>query len=244
MVKILIDPGHAPQNTNTGLNGYLEYLGAWKISTHLKLILEKKNVVVNFTRTWDEDPTPFQRGRKAQGYDLFISEHTNASIGMARGVECYYDYFKEYDKPFASAMAKRVSDVMNNPDRGAKTRIFEENGIIYNYYGVIRGAAETNCKHILLVESGFHDNIYDAEILNNDEKLKKIAIAQSEVIIEYLGIKGVEDMTVAEAAKIVQDNAGLDDNTMQYLNFYKFGDDLLLKLARSIIQSDEYIYKN
>lgn len=38
-------------------------------------------------------------------------------------------------------------------------------------------------------------------------------------------------MTVQEAEKIIQEKAGLDDNTMQYLRFYRYGDALLLKLA-------------
>ncbi len=41
-------------------------------------------------------------------------------------------------------------------------------------------------------------------------------------------------MTVEEAEKIVKEKAGLDDNTMQYLKFYKYADALLLKLAASM----------
>lgn len=40
-----------------------------------------------------------------------------------------------------------------------------------------------------------------------------------------------DNMTVEEAEKIVQERAGLDNNTMQYLKFYRYGEDLLLKLA-------------
>ncbi|WP_313342477.1 M23 family metallopeptidase [Sedimentibacter sp.] len=44
----------------------------------------------------------------------------------------------------------------------------------------------------------------------------------------------VRDMTVQEAEKIVQERVGLDDNTMQYLKFYRYGDTLLLKLAGAL----------
>ena len=44
----------------------------------------------------------------------------------------------------------------------------------------------------------------------------------------------VKEMTVQEAEKIIQEKAGLDNNTMQYLNFYKYGDALLLKLAAAM----------
>ncbi len=48
--------------------------------------------------------------------------------------------------------------------------------------------------------------------------------------------RGLEDkvVTVQEAEKIVKEKAGLDDNTMQYLGFYKYGDALLLKLAEAM----------
>ncbi len=43
-----------------------------------------------------------------------------------------------------------------------------------------------------------------------------------------------DDMTVQEAEKIIQEKAGLDDNTMRYLNFYRYGDALLIKLAEAM----------
>ncbi len=43
-----------------------------------------------------------------------------------------------------------------------------------------------------------------------------------------------DDMTVQEAEKIVREKAGLDDNTMQYLRFYRYGDALLMKLAEAM----------
>ncbi len=233
MIKVMIDPGHAPGNVNKGPTGYYEYEGVWKISAYLKEILQGKGVQADFTRTWEQDPELYVRGQKAKGYDLFISEHTNAKDGKTRGVEVFYDYSKPQDKIFAEKLAGDVAAVMVNPSRGAKTRVYTENGKIYNYYGVMRGAAATDCKHILLIESGFHDNAVDEAFLKLDENLKKIAQAQAEVILEMLG---VNDMTVQEAEKIVQERAGLDDNTMQYLRFYRYGEALLLKLAEALKQ--------
>jgi len=43
-----------------------------------------------------------------------------------------------------------------------------------------------------------------------------------------------DNMTVQEAEKIVKEKARLDDNTMQYLRFYRYGDALLLKLAEAM----------
>lgn len=44
----------------------------------------------------------------------------------------------------------------------------------------------------------------------------------------------VKEMTVDEAKKIIQEKAKLDDNTMQYLEFYRYGESLLLKLAEAM----------
>lgn len=224
----MIDPGHGPGNTNKGPTGYFEYEGVWKISMFLKNFLESKNIQADLTRPWDNDLGLYERGQKAQGYDLFISQHTNAFDGTARGVEVFYDFNKPSDSVWADKLGGAVANVMGNPNRGAKTRILPINNVNYNYYGVIRGAAATNCKHIFLIESGFHDNLQDEAFLKIDSNLKKIAEAQGNIILEMLGAK---DMTVQEAEKIIQEKAGLDNNTMLFLKFYRYSDALLLKLA-------------
>lgn len=228
MIKVMIDPGHAPGNANKGPTGYYEYEGVWKISTYLKEILQAKGIQADFTRTWEQDPELYARGQMAEGYDLFISEHTNANDSKTRGVEVFYDYSKPQDKEFAEKLACSVADVMGNSNRGAKTRVYAEGGKALNYYGVIRGAAATDCKHILLIESGFHDNDVDEAFLKVDENLKKIAQAQADVIFEMVGAR---DMTVQEAINIVQEKSGVDENTIQYLLFYRYGEALLIKLA-------------
>lgn len=43
-----------------------------------------------------------------------------------------------------------------------------------------------------------------------------------------------QNMTLEQAKEILQTKAQLDDNTMQYLSFYKYGDDLILKLAKAM----------
>ena len=40
--------------------------------------------------------------------------------------------------------------------------------------------------------------------------------------------------TKEEQIKLIQEKAGLDDNTMQYLQFYRYGDSLIEKLANAM----------
>lgn len=234
MKKVMIDSGHYPNHPNKGQTGYWEYQGVWKISNYLKEILEEHGVQADLTKTYAEtfnnDKVLAVRGKKAQGYDLFISEHTNAHNQQTRGVEVFYDFSKPQDKQWAEELSLVVSKVINNPNRGAKTRTYIENSITYNYYGVIRGASATNCPHIFLIESGYHDNLEDEAFLKIDSNLKKIAQAQANVILKILGIE-VKEMTFDEAKKTIQDKAKLDTNSMQYLEFYRHGEDLIKKLA-------------
>lgn len=224
MKKVMIDPGHCVGNSNKGPTGYYEYLGMWIISIILQSMLRAIGVQADLTRTWDEDPDLKVRGIQAQDYDLFIAEHSNA--GGSKGVEVFYDFEKEYDKVNAEKLSMAVSVIMNTPNRGAKVRTFTDE--VHNYYGVIRNAAKTNCKHIFLIENGFHDNLQDEAFLKDIKNLGKIALAQTIVISEILGI-------AIDYKKLVQSNAYLDNNTMQYLSFYKYDIDLIKKLGQAML---------
>jgi N-acetylmuramoyl-L-alanine amidase len=238
----MIDPGHAPGNPNKGPTGYYEYQGVWKISTYLKEILQEKGVQADFTRTWEQDPELYARGQKAKGYDLFISEHTNANDGKTRGVEVFFDYSKPLDKEFAEKLAGNVAAAIGNPNRGAKTRTYIEGGKTLNYYGVIRGAAATDCKHILLIESGFHDNVQDESFLKVNENLRKIAQAQAEVILEMLGVK---DINVVLNLKEDWYWAMLLDNLKLYKSKgFIIGDEWEKKVKNRTITTDELAWLN
>ena len=183
-MKVLIDPGHAPGNVNGGKEGYKEYAGMWKLSNFLREILTASGVSAALTRTEKQNPALEARGGMAKDYNVFISEHSNASNGAARGVECFYSIARPNDKAIAAKLSAAVAAFMNNPDRGAKTR--EGNGG-KDYFGVIRAAVAAGCPHVFLMENGFHDNWLDEEILLKDDNLKRIAEVQARVIMDSLG---------------------------------------------------------
>lgn len=186
----MIDPGHAPGNVNRGSTGYYEYQGMWKLSNFLKEELTKRGVQADLTRTENQDPSLSERGKKSRGYDMFISEHSNAYNGKVRGVEVYYSLQRPGDKVHAQALSKAISTLMNNPDRGAKTREYPNKPGV-DYYGVIRAAASVGCPHIFLVENGFHDNLQDEAWLKQESNLRKLAQVQADVICNIL-ISGVK----------------------------------------------------
>lgn len=59
-------------------------------------------------------------------------------------------------------------------------------------------------------------------------------------IADYLGIKNdyglVEEkvLTKEEQKQLIKDKAGIDDNSIQYLDFYRFNNDLIRKLANAM----------
>jgi len=233
MKKVMIDSGHFKGNSNKGKMGYYEYEGVWKISTYLKEILELKNIQVDFTHEYEKDLDLYARGQLAEGYDLFISEHSNAYNQKSQGVEVFYDYSKPKDKAYAEELSLVVSKIMNNLNRGSKIRTFVGvDNRIYNYYGVIRGASATNCLHIFIIENGFHDNLIDEAFLKVDENLKKIAQAQANVICELLGV--VNNMEFDKAKQIVREKAKLEDVSMKYLTDYTYSESLITSLAKAI----------
>ena len=47
-------------------------------------------------------------------------------------------------------------------------------------------------------------------------------------------IQGTE-LNYSEAKKIIKNQAKLDDTTIQYFEFYKYNDELIMKLAKALI---------
>ncbi len=101
------------------------------------------------------------------------------------------------DKALAADMSKAVAAVMGNADRGAKTRPGSDPS--EDFYGIIDAAQDIGCPHVLLIESGFHDNALDEAFLLVDANLKAIAEAQAAVICKHLGAVPDSDSAAVQA---------------------------------------------
>ena len=183
-MRVLIDPGHAPGNANGGKKGYKEYAGMWKLSNMLKDILTAAGATAQLTRTESANPSLDARGGMARGFDVFISQHSNAANGTARGSECFFSVTQPNNRATAARLSKEIAALFNHNDRGAKTKA--GNGSV-DYYGVIRAAVAAGCPRVFLMESGFHDNVQDEAFLLKDENLRKIAEVQARILMEAVG---------------------------------------------------------
>ena len=181
--KVLIDPGHAPGNANRGPTAYFEYAGMWKLSIFLQEILTASGVFAQLTRDENQNPPLDVRGGLARGFDLFISEHSNAFNGKVRGSECFFSVSQPENRQIAARFSAETARLFNHNDRGPKTMMGNNNR---DFFGVIRSAVAAGCPRVFLMESGFHDNRLDEMFLLQDENLRRVAEVQAGIILDVL----------------------------------------------------------
>lgn len=205
MYKIMIDPGHTNGYNPYIVKGHSEGTRMWVLAELLADKLTACGIETALTRSKvTDDPSLSKRGDMAQGYDVLVSLHTNGSNGSARGVEVYHS-LKRSDSKLADELSKAISELMSNPDRGAKTKA-STNDPAADYYTVINRAARTDCKHILLIESGFHDNPVDAAWLVNDKNLMLLADTISDKLCSALGVVVTSNPDVNDKPEPIVDN--------------------------------------
>ena len=226
---VCLDPGHGPSTVNGSPDGsYKEREFAWDMYTRVKPMLERQGITVVGTRTEDDMPSLTERARTANsaGADCFVSLHSNAagSGGWydARGLMIYTSA-----GPMTAARNVLAADLINAFH--AAGVIVRSSPILHELYTVLVKTNAPAC----LIEYGFHTNREDAALLKDSDYRDKLARATAQGVCKYLGISWSEDSAEKPAAdrQRVQERFGLADETMDYLEAYKYGKDLLAKLA-------------
>lgn len=226
---VCLDPGHGPSTVNGSPDGsYKEREFAWDMYTRVKPMLERQGITVVGTRTEDDMPSLTERARTANsaGADCFVSLHSNAagSGGWydARGLMIYTSA-----GPMTAARNVLAADLINAFH--AAGVIVRSSPILHELYTVLVKTNAPAC----LIEYGFHTNREDAALLKDSDYRDKLARATAQGVCKYLGVSWAEDSAEKPAAdrQRVQERFGLADETMDYLEAYKYGKDLLAKLA-------------
>ncbi|HHX69014.1 MAG TPA: N-acetylmuramoyl-L-alanine amidase [Gallicola sp.] len=150
--------------------------------------MEAYGIKVGTTRSSiGKDPSLTSRGQSANGYDLFISLHTNALNGSAKGVEIYEDVNARATS-LATNLTKTISSTLGTSNRGVKYRYYGANtsGVNpkSNYYGVLRNNAAPAG---MLIEHCFHDNLSD--VTKYESKAETLAKNMASTIASYYGLK-------------------------------------------------------
>lgn len=225
MPKVCIDAGHfGKYNQSNVFPSYYESDMSWKLQNFLKKELEAYSIRVTTTRdNKDVDLPLHERGMKSQGCDLFISLHSNAcdTESVDRVVVIPYQNISWTDiddksMTIADKLGACVKNTMglssyqvymrgSDYDRDGNGKLDDE------YYGVLYGARKVGTPGLIL-EHGFHTNLYCAKWLSVDSNLEKLAKAEAEVIAEFFGLKKKNEEWYADAQRWAIEN-GIADGT-------------------------------
>lgn len=204
-IKIMIDPGHAGDyfNASPVVSGYYESNMTWNLSRKLKTALESYGFEVGMTRyNKYDDPELTERGRRAKGYDLFLSIHSNAAassfpdapwiISLNNDNKTNIDEISfEIGEELGYAISETMS--VSAPYFYTKSVDFDRDGNGYlddEYYGVLFGAKSVNVPAIIL-EHSFHTNEYATRWLMNDNNLTRLAEIEAKTLAKHYNM---EDM--------------------------------------------------
>lgn len=206
-IRIMLDAGHdGKRNQSPVMKSYYESVAMWTLQGYLKTELENRGFEVSTTRqSLNEVMDVVVRGKKAKGYDLFLSLHSNAcgteSVDRVSAIYLADDKkttIDEKSKEIGVILANTVTDVMKvnqKPSVYNKLAGYDRNGngitTDDDYYGVLYGSHMVGTAGII-IEHSFHTNLKSTQWLSNDANLKKLAKAEAEALANYYGMKEVK----------------------------------------------------
>lgn len=209
--RVMIDAGHyGKYNRSPAVPEYYESDMSWSLHLKLKKELEAYGIEVGTTRkNKASDLEVYARGKKARGYDMFVSLHSNAvGSGVNEGVDRPVVIRLASDKNEGEYIAQRFADmiceVMQTKQAGQVNTRLQDNG--NEYYGVLRGSKAVGCPHSFIIEHSFHTATAPSKWLLNDSNLDILAKREARIIADYFGIKEKEDevnMTKAELEALI-----------------------------------------
>jgi N-acetylmuramoyl-L-alanine amidase len=242
MTKIAIDDGHGRETAGKRTPAFSDgsVMRENEFNEAVALYLEKAlkrcgfDVLMVAPETTDTPlKTRVQRANNAKA-DVYISIHANA-IGdrwsTANGVESWiYEGVKNGSQTYK--LAEFVHNYLINAT-GRRDRGIKRSKDLY--------VLNSTKMHAVLVECGFMTNLEEAKLLQDDGYRRKCAEGICMGICtfygkEYKEEKKMAEMTVQEAINVVQEKAGLEEKTVEFLLAYKYGEVLVKKLAAAMVK--------
>lgn len=220
MPKVFLTAGHGGTDPGAVAFGLKEK----DINLHTLLackeVLEKHNVDVVCSRTKDEyDPVQDEtKEANASSADLAASFHANACGGD--GFESFCNLKNPDAVRFAKLAEKHVKELGQN-SRGIK------DGMKLHFVKNTKMTA-------VLLESFFLDNDIDNNIGDTIAEQQAFGVAYAKAILEYFGIAYKQEETLSAAVAIIKEKIGLEQQTIEYLMAYKYGKELIEKIANAV----------
>lgn len=226
MGRICIDPGHGGSDPGAVNGALAEKDVVLDVGLRLKKLLLNAGYEVIMTRENDAYLTPRQKagvGNRAKA-DIFVSLHCNSAASeQANGTEVLvYDDIGEAYR-LGECLQRYLIGALGLRDRGVKLR---PDLIVLN----------STKMPAALAEIAFISNANEKLMLARPSFRAKAAEAIFKGIQDYLGGVKVdrEEISFEEAKAKVKDRFGFDENTMKYLEFYRYGEQLIKRLAERV----------
>ncbi len=194
---IMLDAGHyGKYNRSPVVKNYYESIAMWELHLYLKEELEKRGFVVKTTRVAQEkDMEVYQRGKSAEGCDLFLSLHSNACDDpKVDRVEVYRPFDGNDDSvELGCALAEGIAVCMGVSCGKLRTRESKSYPGT-EYYGVLRGASKAKVPLYFVIEHSFHTNEKATLWLSHPANLRILAQTEADLLAEFYGMQSKGDL--------------------------------------------------
>lgn len=220
MSKVFIGVGHGGSDPGACANGLRESDVNLTMALAMKAELERHGVTVGISRTRDEDDRLTEEIRECNAFapDLAVEVHNNA--GGGDGFEVYISGKNQTARQLAERIEKEVKGIGQN-SRGVK---------VNTSLGWIR-----QVKAPAVLCEGFFLDSGDRLIADTAEKQRRFGQAYARGVLSQLGItvkpQGQEPPAALADRKKAQERFGFSDDTMTYLDGYRFAQALYKRLA-------------
>lgn len=228
MSRICIDPGHGGQDPGATNGSLYEKDVVLDIGIKLKELFKAAGHYVVMTREDDTYLKPRQKANigNMSKADIFVSLHCNAAEnGQANGTEVLvYDDIGEAYR-LGRFLQQQLVSTLRRKDRGIKIR---PDLIVLN----------STRMPAVLIEVAFISNSNEMQLMSSPGFRSMAADAIFKGVEDYLSTKINTDnktkITFAEAKMKVKEKCGFDDQTMVYLEMYRYGEELIKRIAQKL----------
>lgn len=225
--KVFLGVGHGGADPGAEGGGLKEKDVNLGIAHACRDELAKYGVLTKLSREDDADDPLSEEIRECNAFapDLALDIHINA--GGGKGFEAFHTLSGGRGKTLAEAIETEVL-AMGQTSRGCKTRA---NSAGRDYYGFVR---QTRCPAVI-AEYGFIDNAADRAKFDEAAEMDAIGRAYARGILKTLDYHVAAEPTATEkACTILRDKLGFADATIEYLLRYRYGDQLVQRIAAAI----------
>lgn len=217
MNKVFIGVGHGGSDPGACANGLRESDVNLTMALAMKSELERHGVTVGISRTRDENDRLTEEIRECNAFapDLAVEIHNNS--GGGDGFECFISGKNQTARQLAERIEKEVKGIGQN-SRGIK---------VSTSLGWVR---EVKAPAVLC--EGFFLDSADRSIADTVDKQRKFGQTYARAVLAHLGIAVQQTgNTAIDDRRTTQERFGFSDDTMSYLDGYRFAQALYKRLA-------------